>query len=223
MEDNNKNQDGIIYIDRNTISQFTRRLSGKNIDGFSKVEISYQTYAMEDDEDSKDRTRIYNAHKAYAELSMDYNTPGYFTLDVIYHSYAEPELKMFWNRLQNFKRSLANEGEKTWIFYINILEKSSISKQTETTDNLLMCHIMNPILFYLTRETPNLMTEERKVDDELQGGNIIRMLIPENAVRFEITNEIDTSEIKGEVERELEEERYLNALEDNPDTAWDEL
>lgn len=222
MENNSNNQDDIIYIDRNTISQFTRRLSGKNEDGFGKAEISYQMYALEDDEESMDRTRIYNAHKAYVELSMDYSIPGYFTLDIIYHSYAEPELKMLWNRLQNFKRNLAEQGEKTWIFYINILEKASVSRQTENRDNLLMCHILNPIIFYLTREVPNLMTDEHNVNNELQGGNIIRMLIPENAVRFEITNEIDTSEIKGEVEREIEEERYLNSLDENSNNDWDE-
>ena len=85
-----------------------------------------------------------------------------------------------------------------------------------------MCHVLNPIFFYLTREVPNLLVSESKIEDELQGGNIIRMLIPENAVHFEITNEIDTSQLKGEVERELEEERYVNSQEYNANNEWDE-
>lgn len=64
---------------------------------------------------------------------------------------------------------------------------------------------------------PNyLATENISVDGELYGGNVIRMLIPVELVNFEISEDIDTSEIKGEVQREMSARDYLdNATDTN--------
>ena len=54
------------------------------------------------------------------------------------------------------------------------------------------------------------------MDGELYGGNVIRMLIPVELVNFEISEDIDTSEIKGEVQREMSARHYLdNATDTN--------
>lgn len=54
------------------------------------------------------------------------------------------------------------------------------------------------------------------MDGELYGGNVIRMLIPVELVNFEISEDIDTSEIKGEVQREMSARDYLdNATDTN--------
>ena len=46
--------------------------------------------------------------------------------------------------------------------------------------------------------------------------NVIRMLIPVELVNFEISEDIDTSEIKGEVQREMSARDYLdNATDTN--------
>lgn len=64
---------------------------------------------------------------------------------------------------------------------------------------------------------PNyLATENISADGELYGGNVIRMLIPVELVNFEISEDIDTSEIKGEVQREMSARDYLdNATDTN--------
>ena len=78
-------------------------------------------------------------------------------------------------------------------------------------------NVFNPTYFHLTREVPNyLATENISVDGELYGGNVIRMLIPVELVNFEISEDIDTSEIKGEVQREMSARDYLdNATDTN--------
>jgi hypothetical protein len=115
---------------------------------------------------------------------------------------------------------MAQNGEKDWIFYINILERASVSVQTQNRDRLLIGHVLNPLVFYLTREVPNQLIDERDVGGELQGGNIIRMLIPERLVTFQVTEDIDTPLVKGEVLREFETERYLDASEGQKEENW---
>lgn len=211
--------DEVTMIDENTVARFLRALSGRTEDGLGKAVISYQSYAMEDAEDSEEKNRVYSLNNACVEFSLDRKNPGFFTLDIIFRSYDDPELKIFWSRLQKHKRNMALEGEKTWIFYINLLERESVTYQTETQDTLITANVFNPLIYYLTREVPNMLTTEKEMNrgegvEELQGGNIIRMLIAEELVTFQVNSEIDTSNIKGEVMREYEEARYLNASDE---------
>lgn len=214
-------EDGTIYLTRKDIVNFTRRLSGKDIDGFSKTSVSYQSYAIEDPDDSMNKEQVYYLNRASIELSNDVNNPEFFVMDVIFQSPDEPELKMLWGRLQKFKRQITNDPDKTWIFYFHILENASVSVDTAAKDTLLTCNVLNPLVFYLTREVPNMLAEDKaavhnqfdteKVD--LMGGNIIRMVIPAGLVTFELTSDIDTSTVKGEVLREEEERRYLDGAD----------
>lgn len=206
-------QSDIAYLTREQIVEFTKRLSGRNEDGSGKVELSYQTYAMEDAEDSPGKEQIFHISKACVELSTDAKNPGYFCMDIIFRSYDEPELKMLWGRLQRFKKQIATDSHKLWIFHFHMLEKASITAQTLDRDTLLTCNALNPLVFYLTREVPNMLAEEREVGGDLMGGNIIRMIIPTELVTFQITDEVDTSLLKGEVLRDQEESRYLDSSE----------
>lgn len=210
----------VTMLDETGLGRFTEALSGKTPEGESKVQISYQSYALEEPEDSPDKNKIYTLTKASAEISIDKKNPGFFVFDVIFPSYTDPELKLFWARFQNHRRNIARNPEKTWIFYVNIMEKASVSVDTKSRDILVMGNVFNPLIGYLTREVPNQMIEEdqeRRVRDEngktveLQGGNIVRMLVADSLVQFQIRGDIDTQEIKGEVEREEEEKRFLNA------------
>ena len=218
----------VTMLDETGLGLFTSALSGRTPDGRSKAKISYQAYALEDPQDSADRSRIYTLSTACAELSIDQKNPGFFVLDVIFQSCHDPELKLFWARLQQHKRNIAQNPEKTWIFYINLLEMASVSVRSDHEDLLVTGNVLNPLIFYLTREVPNQMIEENQEkrihrdqeSDELQGGNIVRMLIADNLVQFQINNSLDTREIKGQVEREEQEKRYINSKPDQPTSLF---
>lgn len=200
----------ITYVDRQIIKQFTDRLSGKNEAGLAKANVSYQYYILEDPEEVKDSATIYNASHARVEISQDKKNPGFYVLDVIFDSYDDPELKLMWGRLQRFKKAQLENPDKTPIFYINILESDGVSIQELEQNTLLVGNVLNPLLFYLTREVPNLLALETKEEDVLYGGNMIRMLVSEQLITFTVTDIIDTSVIKEEVEREFMESDYIN-------------
>ena len=221
-------ENGAVLLTRERIAEFSKRLSGKDVNGLSKATVSYQTYAIEDPEDSTGKTQIHNLHHASLEISYDPYNPEYYIVDVIFQSPDEQELKMLWGRLQQFKRKLTANPDKTWVFYFNALESGSVDA-TNTIDNdtLLTCNIFNPLVFYLTREVPNMLAEEHESKNafveeitDLMGGNIVRMVVPVELVTYEVNSTIDTSTVKGEVLREAEEERYINESENG--TAWND-
>lgn len=196
-------------LTREMLAEFMRRFNGRDADGAPKVVVSYQTYAIGDAEDAD--KKIYTAPKAAIEISANHAYPDFFVVDFIFRSYDEPELKLLWGRLQKFKNNQAMHAEKDWIFYLNILEKASVHYQTDVTDMLTTAHIFNPELCYLTRETPNLLvSDNRNQDGELVGGNIIRMLVPSKLLTFTVDDQIDTSQIKGDVLRELDTNEFLD-------------
>lgn len=221
MDTNYSEQNNTEFLSREEIAQFCRRFSGKNEAGENKAVVSYQFFDFDEPENSVNKQSIYSMSRPSLELSFDIKNPRFYTLDIIFQSYTDPELKMFWGRLQRFKRSIVTQGEKTWIFYINVLERDSISLQSENQDTLLIANILNPTIFTLTREIPEYMsTDNIDIDNQLTGGNIVRMLIPIEYVTFEITDKVDTSLIKGEVLREQEEARFINNVSENNFTEW---
>lgn len=216
-----KNSDELTPIDEKTLSMFLQALSGKDVNGESKVTLSYQTYAYEEPEDSMDKERVYTTKKPSLEFYLDKKYPQFFVIDIIFQSYDDPELKMLWGRLQRFKKNMITQPEKTWVFYINILERASVTLQTTQRDTLFTANVFNPTLFYLSREIPNYLADDVVTENgELCGGNMIRMLVPVEFVTFEISQDIDTSLIKGEVMRENEAREYLNNPENQ--SKWDE-
>lgn len=212
----NKKED-TTFLTPEEIASFCMALSGKDENGDSNSVVTYMSYALEDAEDSIPRNSIYNARNATVELAFNKQDPRFYVMDVIFKSYDDSELKLMWGRLQQFKRNWVAQPDKTWIFYINLLQRSSVSIQTLERDRLVTGNIFNPTYFHLTREVPNyLATENISVDGELYGGNVIRMLIPVELVNFEISEDIDTSEIKDEVQREMSARDYLdNATDTN--------
>lgn len=203
------------YLKPGEIAQFCMALSGKDENGDSNSVVSYMSYALEDPEDSIQRTSIYGAKNASVELAFNKQDPRFFILDIIFKSYDDPELKLMWGRLQQFKRNWVAHPDKTWIFYIQLLERHGVSIQTIEKDKLVTGNLFNPTFYHLTREVPNyLATENVSADGELYGGNVIRMLIPTELVDFEISDDLDTSEIKGEIQREMSSADYLDNATD---------
>lgn len=220
QEEENAQNENMTYLSREEIGEFIKRLSGKTPEGESKVIISYQSYATEEPEDSVDKERIYSTIKPHIELSIDMQDPRFYVMDIIFKSWDDPELKLLWGRLQRFKRNMTDNIEKTWVFYFNILEKASVSQQTLERDTLLVMNIFNPTLFYLTREIPDMLVQDTlSGNGDMQGGNIIRMLVPTELLTFQVTDDIDTSEVKGEVMREEAERDYIN---NNNESNWEE-
>ena len=188
------------------------RMNGWNpVTGQSKVAISYQLFAMDDPEDAPSRNQVFSTCKPAIQMSFDSHIPDYFSLDIIFRSANEPELKLLWGRMQQFKRNTAYQPEKEWIFFMNILESDTISLQTENEDIPFVIRAFNPLLSYLTREVPEMQVDDTESPEgEMIGGNIIRMIIPAEFVQFEYCKNVDTLGAKGEILAMEEEARYCS-------------
>lgn len=207
-------------LTKNEIADIFRRLSGKTDEDESKIILSYQSYALDEPEDSVNRSQIYTTDKPYIQFSFNYTGLNFLTMDVIFRSFEDPELKLLWGRLQRFKKNASMNAERDWIFYINILEKANIEIHSQERVKLLTANIVNPELFFLTREIPSqLTTEQLSNDNTLYGGNMIRMLIPLNRITFQENDDVDTEEIDTEVYEEIENDRFVNSQQ-NETTSW---
>jgi hypothetical protein len=199
------------------IHEFTARFSGKDGDGRSCAVASYQCYnleALDADGRIKGDTPIFNLTKPYVQFSFDELNPQFALLDFIFPSYDDQELRIFWARLQKWRRETA----ETPVFFIHLLERASVSMDTRENDVLLEANILNPVLFTLTRELPTTKAADDLVDGELTGGNIVRMMLDMSLVTFELSMDNDTRDIKAEVQREAEEERYMENAQ--PEQLW---
>ena len=211
------------YDVEDTSSEFEKycaELSGKDADGMPLATISYQCYAMEDDDNAPSKTVSYTLTTPWAQLWIDKMHPEYVCLDVAFRSADDPELRMMWNRLNRHIRNMSKNPEKTWIFYIRVLDNASTRiGQSE----IKVAHIVNPLMFFLTRELPTVEAHNEETEFGLQGGNIIRMLIPVETVNIEVSpNEVyDIETIRAEVQRDMDDAEYQNAMAESGD-RWNE-
>ena len=210
-EPSNEQNDPRIQLDDTQICNFCKRFSGFDASGKNSSIVSYQCYNYNENNPDPKQEVIYQASRARVEFSYDALQPEFATLDLVFPSYDDQELRLMWARLQKWRREIAD----TPVFLIHLLERDSVSLQTAENDDLIECNILNPIIYYLTRELPTIPAEDViNEKGEVMGGNIIRMLIDMRLVTFEVTNTA-TQEIKAEVLREEEERRYL----DNADAS----
>ena len=199
----------------NEIIELIQHITGKTETGLPASVIGYQTYALEDADSPEVNVPIYTTSKAHIEMYFDKMYPMFYDVDFIFPSADEPELKLMWGNLQRFKKNQINKSDKTWVFYINVLGTNDVTVQTSEQDILVTANIFNPILFYLTREMPSYRCQDNfnETDNEYYGGNIIKMLVPKEFVTFNITNKIDTLDLKGQVESEEMEMDFINNVE----------
>lgn len=184
FEDNNEqlqNKD-TIELNAKDIFEITTKFSGIGENKEPKSVVTYCAYDFDAPEDDVDKNSIYYVKEARVELSFDHKT-GFYTMDLIFDNPDNKELKLFWARLQKHKSNETFLGDKLWIFYINLTENDFSESDN---GNVFTASIMNPLLFFLTRKTPDQMlsTEEPLEDDMLQGGNCIRMLLHKDLVSF---------------------------------------
>lgn len=193
------------------LNQFINRFSGIDPNtGYSKTTISYQTYDFDAPDDDPNKQRVYQLTNAVVQISRNKRYNDLYTIDFIFKSPDDTELKLFWARLQQYLKNQSQHSDKDWIFYINLLERASVSLQTLKNDTLLIGNIINPILFYITREVPNLAVFDKNINQEMIGGNIIRMVVGKENLTFNLETDIDTNLIKGEVQREEEDSRFID-------------
>lgn len=205
------------------IREFCGRLSGKDGQGVSKAVISYQAYDSGfsmDTTNDKNAEIIYNCSKAYAELSFDALNPDLVLLSITFPSYDDPELRLFWARLQKWVRRNSGAEQITDdtvpVFYIHLFERGSVSARTDVQENILEAGIVNPLICYLTRELPAVpAAETTNKNGEVMGGNVVKMLCNMQFVTFSVIEDADTSRIKAEVLRDVEDARYLAAEEES--------
>ena len=192
------------------LRSFFQRMSGKNEFGDGKASISYQTYAFDDDDNSKDKETIYQISKAMCNLSYDQKNPQFVSFEIAFNSYDDTELKLLWGRLQRHLKNEQAHPEKIWIFYFQLMERSSISSNLGDNDTLYIGHLFNPVMFFLSRETPTTLAEDFVSNGELVGGNVIKMLIPLELFQFEVSDDYDTVQWKGEARREDDARDYVD-------------
>lgn len=214
-------EDERIALSLEDMRAFCARLSGKNEQGLSRAIVSYQSYDsgfLGEKTTDAHADQIYTCLKATAELSFDALNPGLALLTVTFPTYDDPELRLFWARLQKWQRRESGQevvdADKVPIFLIHLFERDSISVRQDVEENILEANIVNPLLCYLTRELPTLpavdMTNEK---GETIGGNVIKMLCNMDFVTFSLIEDADTTDVRAEVQREAENARYLEQEE----------
>lgn len=190
---------GFVELDRESLSVLFNLVNGWNEDGSSKVVLTYQNHVMKDGVPVVGDA-FHHAEKPTVNISFDSMNPDWFSLDVVFRSHLEPELKLLWGYLQRFKNNCAKEPNVDHIFYMNILAKDSVSEyQSGNPDYLFTINLVNPVLFYLTPE-----------DTIHTDPNVIRMLIPVGSVEFSYNKNELFEQAKTDVVAEINDELFLN-------------
>lgn len=217
-----------IYEDNNQayeendeeFAAFLALLSGQNEEGKPNATISYQCYAVEDPEDAPSKKVSYPLTTPWAQMWIDKLHPEYVGVDIAFRSFDDTELRLLYGRMNRHLQNMSKSPEKTWVFYFNILSNEGLKRGSE---KIVMAHVMNPSIFFLTRQSPTQECENRETDYGLTGGNIIRMLVPIDLVSIEVADgaSYGLENIRAEVQREMEEAEFLDASAESAD-AWNE-
>ena len=192
------------------------RLSGELPNSKTKAVISYQTFNAKpnpSDIDDPQSEIIYNVTKAKAEISFDELHPELAVVSIKFKSFDDPELRLLWARIQKWRTQMSKPADEDTIpvFLLHLLERESIG-DLEGNFTILSAEIVNPLLCYITREVPTMQAADIiNEKEEHTGGNVIKMLCQAEFITFSLRDDLDTTAIKAEVQREIEEKRYINS------------
>lgn len=172
-----------VTLSTHDIADITQKFSGISADGLPKTTVSYCAYDFHSPEDDPDRNNVHIIEDARVELFLD-QTNGFYSMDLIFDQPDNKNLKLLWSSLQKHRSNEVYRGDKMWIFYINLLENPSIESNVVFTG-----HILNPLMFSLTRQVPNQNLPE-DMENEIesgifQGGNVIRFVLHKDLVSFQ--------------------------------------
>ena len=200
-------------VNQASFQEYLNRFTGVDKFGEACAMGSYQLFSADEEEGSKNRQTIYKISKAVYSLHHDKLNPGFIRLDIRFNAYDDTELKLLWSRLKKFEDGMRNEPDKTWIFNITLLDTNSVSTEEDINDNLLIAYLVNPVMSYLTRENPTDLAEERIVNGDLLGGNVVRLLFDTRLVSLEESNQYDTPKLKAEAARDEYAREYVDNYE----------
>ena len=201
-------------MDSNTqLLEYMGRLSGKDMKGDAKAEVIYQLFALEDEDDNPRKTTVYN-FSTKVDVSVSYSklTPQFIKLDLVFNAYDNTELKLFWGRLNQLDKLAIKEPNKTWVFHVNLTEVASVLGSN--FDGILIGHFCNPVMSYLTRQTPMTLSEDRSVGGELLGGNVVRMLFAIETTSFEKLEGVDIESLRADAQVQAIGEEYIDNRND---------
>lgn len=205
------------------INEFCERLSGRTEDGKNKAKLSYTNYMVKEGNfENLPVHSILDIHNARIEIFPNRTLPDFYTIDIIFPDAECRDLKILWMKLEQFKKADRNSDfDNQAVILIQASENFEL-KDLKDVKNRLFCNILNPLLFYLTRETPNQKTNDVKTEEGLQGGNIIRLLCHTSLVTFDFLDNVDIEALREEIEYEaqteaqaeiIKEEEYKRLLE----------
>ena len=187
------------------LSDFLSRISGKHPDGSAKSLITYKSYNFDGFEDDPDRDRIIYADNAYINVYLHNSIGNMYVVDIIFPSATDLQLKHMWNDLTKHMEDETKYPDNRWIFYINVLEKQSVSDMNNYEECALTANILNPVIFFLTRQQPDMLCDDKMQNGHLQGGNMIRMIVPNELLTFSVSDPQLINEAKREVLTQLSE------------------
>ena len=190
-----------------TLCNFLNNLSGVDSQGNPKSLVSYQMFGLNEPEDSVNKKAIYNINRAELYFSISKQHPDYIKMDIKFFAYDDTELRLLWARLKKFDRIEVENPNEDYVFHFTVMG-NDIAINENGSETVTFGHFMNPAMSYLTRETPTSVAEDKLVDNELLGGNVVRMLIPLKLVAFQVSSDFDRNSIKAEVQREIMDTEY---------------
>lgn len=205
-ENEQPKEDHILRLNANDLAEITRKFSGLKPDGKPKASVSYCAYDFDAPEDDIDKNTVCFPETTRIEFSVDKVT-GFYTLDLIFKDSEEATLKMMWARLQKHKSNETYLCDKTWIFYMKLMEDEESAEGTQFTADIL-----NPLAFFLIRTVPNQDVEDFEVEPGVfTGGNTIRFLLHRDLVTFQYEDVEGIDENMEFDEEDLyEEDSYLD-------------
>lgn len=224
-------EEGLAGLTATTFKEFCDRLTGVLPSGETKSIVTYQNYNVDSVTGQSNDTKqeiIYSLNKVTPEISFDEVNADLVMVTFKFKTYDEQELRLFWARLQKWRTSLSKpmENGEIPIFTLHFLERESIGSGDKGEDyTILECNIINPLICFLTREMPTMEAIDMETESGAKtGGNVVKMLCATECTTFTVRNDLDINAIKAEVEREIEDERYINAeaegyINDTDDTA----
>lgn len=205
-----QNQETPTVLTGEQLSDFLTRLSGKSPDGSPNSLITYKTYNFDGLEEDPDRDHIIYADNAYINITLHQSMPNIYLVDICFPSPEDLQLKHLWADLNKHLDNERRYPDNRWIFYFNVLEKQSISDINDYEACALTANILNPIMFFLTRQDPSMKTDDTNIDGHLQGGNVIRMLVPNELLTFSISDPQTINEAKREILTQMQEMGEIN-------------
>ena len=208
FEDSNKQSeivDGHIQVDDYRIQEFCKRLSGKDLDGKNLSKLSYTNYVVKNEDFEHIAPHsVININDVEVNIYPNRTLPDFYTVDLVFPNANVNDLKLLWLRLEKFKKdNLTADFDSDAIFLLQVIENYD-EKDLESAKNRLYCNIINPLLFYITRSTPNQLVAEMETSEGLQGGNIIRLLCHSALVTFDVLDDLDVDAVKEEIAYERE-------------------